>query len=146
MFSSPATRCVLLARALAAPREPVIADDLQEMNFGAWEGKPWADIPRDELDAWAADVWSYAPGGTESAAMVAQRWRNWCTRLPAAASGAAIAVTHAGVIRVALASARTLDAVDIATAVDFGAVYRIDLAGRGACEDSLLTAPLGAAP
>src|SRR5277367_1857582 len=41
IFSSPAARCVLLARELAAPREPQIELELQEMSFGSWEGVRW---------------------------------------------------------------------------------------------------------
>ena len=131
VFSSPATRCLKLARALAAPRKPVVAEDLWEMNFGSWEGKPWAEIPRDELDAWARDPWGYAPGGAESPSMVARRWRNWSAEVQSAATRAAIAVTHAGVTRVALASLNAAGAA--AAAVPFGAVVRIDLAAPAAC-------------
>ena len=118
-------------RTVAALRVPMIADDLQEMDFGAWEGRPWAQIPRDELDAWARDVWCHAPGGGESAGMVAQRWQRWIAQR-AAAGGSAVAVTHAGVIRVALASSRVPDAGDVAIMrIAFGAVYRIDMEGGG---------------
>ena len=38
IYTSPASRCLSLARALAAPRAPRIAEELLEMHFGAWEG------------------------------------------------------------------------------------------------------------
>jgi alpha-ribazole phosphatase len=101
IFSSPSLRCVLLARALAAPREPVLAEALREMDFGSWEGRRWGELPRDQLDAWARDVWSYRPGGVESAALVAERWLRWSAQVRAR-SGPAVVVTHAGLIRVAL--------------------------------------------
>ena len=69
------SRCLELARELATPRKPRVSDDLVELDFGAWEGTPWEAVPRDELNAWAADVWGYRPGGGESAAMAAGRWR-----------------------------------------------------------------------
>jgi alpha-ribazole phosphatase len=129
IFSSPASRCLALARELAAPREPLIADGLLEMNFGSWEGQPWKAIPRDQLDAWAADVWRHRPGGAESAAMVAERWNRWSSEIQGTVAGAAIAVTHAGVIRVALVCAGRLRTAQWASAsIEFGGVYCIDLA------------------
>ena len=56
-------------------------------------------------------VWTYRAGGGESTAMVAARWRRWIARVAAEIAGQgvpAIAVTHAGVIRVALAGANRL--------------------------------------
>jgi alpha-ribazole phosphatase len=128
IFSSPSSRCVLLARELAAPREPRIAEDLMEMSFGSWEGQPWDAAPRDELDAWASDVWRYKPGGAESAAMVAARWQRWTTAVRFSGDDAAIAVTHAGVIRVALALADLPNAAALLQVrVVFGSVHCVDL-------------------
>jgi len=127
-FSSPATRCVQLASALAAPREPLLADALLEMNFGSWEGLKWDDVPRDQLDAWAEDVWAYRPGGAESAAMVAQRWLHWLGRLAGSGIDTAVVVTHAGVIRVAKRCCGALSAATFAMAeIPYGSVHRIEM-------------------
>jgi alpha-ribazole phosphatase len=129
IFSSPASRCVLLARALAAPREPSIAPDLVEMSFGSWEGQAWERVPRDQLDAWGRDVWHYRPGGAESAAMVAARWQRWASAARSSGESSAVAVTHAGVIRIALEAAGMLAADEFFQApVAFGSVHCIDLA------------------
>jgi alpha-ribazole phosphatase len=77
VFASPLSRCRALAQELAAPRAPRIAEELIELDFGAWEGTRWDALPRGELDAWARDVWHYRPGDGESAAMVEERWRVW---------------------------------------------------------------------
>jgi alpha-ribazole phosphatase len=128
IFTSPSQRCMLLARELAAPREPCVAEDLQEMSFGAWEGRAWEAVPRDQLDAWAADVWDYRPGGAESAAMVAQRWRRWSTLMRRTMNAGVIAVTHAGVIRVALACAGILDTATFGeSAIGFGSVHCVEV-------------------
>ncbi len=129
IFTSPASRCLGLARELAAPREPDIAEELHEMHFGAWEGTPWDSVPRAELDAWAMHVWTYRAGGGESTAMVAARWRRWIARVAAEIAGQgvpAIAVTHAGVIRVALAGANRLGP-ELELDVPFGSVHRIHI-------------------
>jgi alpha-ribazole phosphatase len=139
VFSSPMSRCVELAREFADLREPIVCDDLLELDFGAWEGKAWEAVPRDELNAWAADVWEYRPGGGESAAMAAGRWRAWSQALRHRAADAVLAVTHAGLIRVALACAGELSGASFASfPIPFGSVHRIVLEARAA------TAALGA--
>jgi alpha-ribazole phosphatase len=129
IFTSPASRCLGLARELAAPCEPGIVEELHEMHFGAWEGMPWESVPRAELDAWATHVWTYRTGGGESAAVVAARWRRWVARVAAEIaerSAPVIAVTHAGLIRVALAGASRLGP-ELEMAVPFGSVHRVDI-------------------
>jgi alpha-ribazole phosphatase len=133
VFSSPMSRCLELAHELADRREPIVCDDLVELNFGAWEGKPWEAVPRDELDAWAADVWEYRPGGGESAAMAAGRWRRWSQALQHRAAEGVLAVTLAGLIRVALACAGELSGPSFASfPVPFGSIHRIVLEERAA--------------
>lgn len=98
------------------------------MHFGAWEGLPWEAVPHEELDAWAADVWSYRAGGGESAAMVAARWRAWCGRVAKIGGRGlpAVAVTHAGLIRVALAGGRDVGEKLLIDA-PFASVHRMDI-------------------
>jgi alpha-ribazole phosphatase len=128
IFSSPSSRCLLLARELVSPREPMIDSDLAEMDFGSWEGQPWDSVPRDELDAWAADIWGYRPGGAESAAMVAARWQRWVRVARRCTGDAAVAVTHAGVIRTALVHVGLLSAAEFArAAIAFASVHCVDL-------------------
>jgi alpha-ribazole phosphatase len=73
---------------------------LMEMNFGAWEGRPWDSVPRRELDAWAADVEGYAPPGGESPRQLRKRVLDFVAGL---GDGEHVLVTHAGVIRLLLA-------------------------------------------
>jgi len=129
VLSSPARRCVELARALAAPAAPELAGALQELDFGRWEGSSWDSIPRAELDAWAADPWRYRPGGAESAADLAGRWTAWCAEQRSSGEDAALIVTHAGLIRVALCCAGLLEPARFASRpIPFGSVYRLELA------------------
>jgi alpha-ribazole phosphatase len=110
VISSPLRRCEQLARALG---RPFTTDTrLGEMHFGAWEGQPWAELPRHELDAWTASFADYAPGGGESVGVFMAR--------VAAAFGELAApdtlwITHAGVIRAATliaAGQRTIERAD----------------------------------
>lgn len=75
LWSSPAQRCRGMAAKLAASQGADLQYDsrLLEMDFGAWEGMPWDDVPRDGLDRWAADPLGFAaPGGESGQALIAR--------------------------------------------------------------------------
>ena len=94
VWSSPLRRCRELAELLHP--QPRLDERLAEMDFGLWEGQPWDAIPRAELDAWAANVATYAPPGGESPLALQQRALDFVAGLTAPE---AVIVTHAGVIR-----------------------------------------------
>lgn len=77
-FSSPLIRCRKMAEYMAkyerTPSEDILYDDrLREIDFGSWEMKRWADIPREEIDAWMGDFVHAATPNGESFAEVMQR-------------------------------------------------------------------------
>ena len=128
IYSSPSLRCMALARCLASPREPLSTDDLMEMSFGEWQGIRWDCIEREKIDAWAKDAWGYRPGGGESAEMVGARWERWLNAVRRVDSDAIIGVTHAGVIRVALARAgQRSGPPGLEAHIPFGSVHRLDI-------------------
>lgn len=97
--SSPARRCMALAGAIAARDglAPLAEPRLHELDFGAWEGRPWSAIDRAESDAWAADPMRVAPPGGETFAALLDRVAAALAETPPGA----VVVTHAGVIRAA---------------------------------------------
>lgn len=102
VYSSPAQRCLRLASALARRDacELILAPELQELDFGEWEQLPWARIPREHSDPWAADTWNRAPPGGETEQALWTRVANWYqTALPAPVSRCAV-VAHGGPLRV----------------------------------------------
>ena len=103
VWSSPLRRCLVLAEHLHPA--PKVDERLVEMDFGRWEGLHWDEVPRAELDAWAADVAGYAPPGGESPAQLQRRALAFVAEL---AVPEAVIVTHAGVIRTLLAHWRAL--------------------------------------
>lgn len=92
LYSSPLQRCTALA-SLLGPH--TLDARLAEMDFGAWELRPWTDIPHAEVDAWAADLLDYRPGGGETVREVAARVQSFLDDL----QHDAIVVCHAGTMR-----------------------------------------------
>lgn len=139
LYSSPLRRCAELARLMDG--EVHLDGRLAEMDFGAWEQRPWDDIARTEVDAWAADLLDYRPGGAESVRMMAQRVASFLADLQADLAELPpcqpLIVCHAGSIRLltALASGLPLEEAALAAAgsphkIAYGAVLRLPLAGK----------------
>ena len=101
VLTSPLQRCELLAHVFIGlqPGLSVKKDArLQEMHFGQWEGRAWADIAKAELDAWTDDFANYRTGGTgESVTQFMARVAAAFDELDP--SKDTLWVTHAGVIR-----------------------------------------------
>lgn len=106
---SPLQRCAQLAQALQGLRPDVALKPdarLQELDFGAWEGRAWDAIGRAPVDAWTADFARHRPGGGESlagmlhrvAAALGTARQQVCTA-PDSDSGDVLWITHAGVVR-----------------------------------------------
>lgn len=103
VVTSPLQRCEQLTTVLIGLRPDLAVKTdyrLQEMHFGHWEGQPWADIARAELDGWTADFAHYPAGGNGESAT------KFMTRVAAAfdeldPTKDTLWVTHAGVIRAA---------------------------------------------
>jgi alpha-ribazole phosphatase len=100
IWSSPAQRCRALAEAAAtAAGIPLRLDDgLRELDFGAWEGCDWNEVPRAALDAWAADPLGFAAPGGETGAALLRRVRDVVGELRAAAEDCAV-VAHGGPLK-----------------------------------------------
>ncbi|WP_107852976.1 histidine phosphatase family protein [Oceanimonas marisflavi] len=94
VYTSPLQRAAGVGRLLARRgwrwhRVP----ELQEMDFGDWDGRLWAEISRQEMDAWCADFAGYAPGGGETVQAFFARVNRWLSTLP---GEPVLAVGHAG--------------------------------------------------
>lgn len=100
IVASPLQRARHLAQAVAEGLRLSLDVDprLQELNFGVWEGLAWDAIPREDIDAWAADPLGYRPRDGETvgelASRVEQVWRE-----AAAIARHELWITHAGPMR-----------------------------------------------
>ncbi len=119
IVSSPLRRARELAERIAKNRELPLSVDarVSEMDFAAWEGRPWSSIPRGELDAWAADFLDARPHGGESVRMLRKRCREALEDY-AGCGGDTLVVCHAGVVRAAFA--RGCEADDFTTSIGYG--------------------------
>lgn len=112
LYSSPLRRCAQLAGGLGGA---VCFDArLAELNFGRWEMRRWDDIARDEIDAWAADVVTYRPGGGESVLDMALRVADFYAELQSDVDGDAVVICHAGTMRLLAACQRGLGPLQMA--------------------------------
>ena len=132
VYASPLRRCASLAADLYGAAVQLDAR-LTELDFGSWELRPWDAIARAEIDAWAADLAGYRPGGGDSVAAMALRVSAFYGDLLARGEPEAVLICHAGTIRLLAARARGLDPLRMAReaagaphAIAYGAVIRLD--------------------
>ena len=127
--ASPARRCHRLAEWLGVPA--IIDARLQELDFGAWEGRAWDELPRPELDRWCAGfVTARPPGGESFADLTARAVAFAADAASRHAGGCVVALTHAGFIRALLASRHGMPAADaFSIAVPPGSVHILEPAG-----------------
>ncbi len=102
VWSSPSARCRAPAAVLAAALgvESRVDERLYELDFGAWEGRSWDALARDEpvaFERWSSDWWHEAPPGGETVAQLERRVRAWWCELPGTADQLLLA--HAGPVR-----------------------------------------------
>lgn len=125
-YTSPLQRCRRLAELLDPAA--IVDGRLAEMDFGAWEMRPWDAVPRHELDAWAADPLGYAPPGGESVAALRRRVLDFLAERIAAGQEELVLVTHGGIMKI-LAGLAFDEAGPVwqARRFPFGGLLRLDL-------------------
>lgn len=89
VWTSPLRRCADVGRWLKRWGWTHRIDGaLAEIDFGAWDGRPWAEIPKAEIDEWVRDFASFAPAGGESLTALLERASGW--------SRGGLVVSHGG--------------------------------------------------
>ncbi|ACU61928.1 histidine phosphatase family protein [Chitinophaga pinensis] len=125
LYSSPLTRCKLLATAIN-PNHLTDAR-LMELNFGDWEGRKWDEIDRKELDPWMED-YNYinsAPPNGESLMTLVNRFADFVHELKQMPYERALLITHAGVIRSAMYLFNNVPLQEMMMQkVEYGGIYR----------------------
>ncbi len=78
IWVSPLQRSQQVGEYLAAQGFECYVDDrLLETHFGAWEGKPWSQISKEDIDNWCDNFADFAPTGGESLRQLFQRVAAW---------------------------------------------------------------------
>lgn len=139
LVSSPLQRCARFAEELAAQRGlPLAFDaDLQELHFGAWEGRSAAELMQTDAEAlgrfWA-DPYAFTPPGGEPLLRFEARILAALQRLYAVHRGRRLLlISHGGVMRLLLARARGLPRPALLQVnVGHAQRVRLQLDGQGA--------------
>ena len=103
VYTSPLRRCIQTAEFLYPNNMLTVVDDLQEMDFGEFEGKSVAELEDNEdFGRWLADSAHNAPPGGETGLQMAERLMKALSEIFAhmmqnRITSAAV-VTHGGVI------------------------------------------------
>jgi broad specificity phosphatase PhoE len=106
--TSPLRRAATTAEAIAASAGVAVEPDdrLVELDYGDWDERVIADIPRADWDRWRADP-AFAPPGGESLRDVSDRVAAFCDEH--LAEGLVVAVSHVSPIKAAVAWALHAD-------------------------------------
>lgn len=101
---------------------------LIEFNFGAWDGLPWEQIDRHEMDSWCGNFADYAPGGAENLKQLFNRVESW---LSGTTTETRLIVGHAGWINAAqmISSQQPLptDSRDWRSSVSYGTKHTMKI-------------------
>ena len=127
VFSSPASRCVLLSEALGN-KEVTVDDRLAEFFYGDWEGKRWIDIPKEAFDGWTSDLINGGPPNGETLNEMYTRIVSFFEELKKEKYEKVLIITHAGVLKCVKAYMENLSLAEIFyLPIGFGEVYRYSL-------------------
>ena len=108
IFTSPLKRCTQTCEVLYPHINPIILDELTEMNFGKWEGKTAEELKGEPLfEAWLAGEEGVTPPGGESNDDFTRRicimFQNIVDGLIKTGNTDCAIITHGGIIMTLLA-------------------------------------------
>ncbi|WP_434580166.1 alpha-ribazole phosphatase family protein [Pseudomonas sp. Z5-35] len=143
LVSSPLQRCARFAEQLGSRLGvPVQVDkDLQELHFGAWEGRSAAALMENDAEAlgrfWA-DPYAFTPPEGEPVLEFSSRVLRAIERLHQAYAGQRVLlVSHGGVMRLLLARARGLPREQLLNVeVGHGALFSLSVSAGSVLEEA----------
>jgi alpha-ribazole phosphatase len=125
VYSSPSTRCTLLAKAINPNYQ--VDERLRELHFGDWEGKTWDTVDQEDLKLWMEDFVNVRIPGGESMLDLKGRVEDFFRILHHKPGEKIAIVTHGGVIRLLLTllADKPLHQC-FEMKVDYASVFKID--------------------
>ena len=127
VYASPLQRCAKLANYLAGDNFTT-ERGLMELDFGDWEMKRWAELPKEEVNHWMADYVNLASPGGESFQQLKDRVASAIDTLVQKHidEPALLLVVHAGTIRCALSALLEVPLNEVFRyGLDYGAAVKI---------------------
>ncbi len=130
VITSPLRRARATAECLGAPVE--VDDRWIELDYGDYDGKPFADVPAEVWSRWRADP-DFVPPGGESLTALGARVRAACAELSeSAVDDDVVVVSHVSPIKAAVAWALAVgDEIAWRMFLDVAAITRIAVGPRG---------------
>jgi len=103
VYSSPLCRCLQTAEILYPGYQPIIIEDLKDMNLGAFEGKTFEELRSEEaFSRWLADSFKNTPPGGEKTEdftnRVVKAFNGVLRHMMEQKTQSAAIITHGGVI------------------------------------------------
>ncbi len=130
VYSSPLSRCLLLAESLVGNDVFINTDDrIIEMNFGEWEMMKWDDINREEMDKWGNDFVNVACPRGESYLDLFRRSLDFYNEVSHKDKTCCnvLVVTHSGVIRSIISSIRGVELIkSFEFDIPYGGVFKVN--------------------
>ena len=129
VFTSPLSRCRVLAEAIRPAQELIIDHRLQELNFGDWEMVPWQEIYDLEYGKKWFDNYIYlsCPNG-QSYLDMANELKSFINELQQTNHDHVLIVAHAGIIRVLMSLTHQRNPLEIFDMpVAFGGIFTFNI-------------------
>jgi alpha-ribazole phosphatase len=124
IWSSPASRCVTLARKIRDDFE--LDERLWEMNFGDWEMQAWNNIKREDSDPWMMDFVNIKTPNGESFKELSERANEFLDEMITQNQEQIILVNHSATIRTIICRALDLDLKNaFRMEIDYGSISKI---------------------
>ncbi len=129
VYTSPLSRCTILANDLFPNNNINIDNRLMELNFGDWELKSWDSIfETSESKKWFADFVNTPCANGESFHELITRASNFLTDLKTSNNKNVAVVTHAGIIRALYCIINNIEPEKaFRTKVEYGDIIKITL-------------------
>ena len=128
VFSSPLTRCKLLAKEITQNDEIIFDERLKEINFGNWEMKNWKEIKVINVDNWYKNFVDTRCENGESYFDLYERVKIFFEELKIKNHKTIFIFTHGGTIRAFISLIKEIDLKkSMEEKIDYGSISKFEI-------------------